>query len=552
MDYHLDIANRNDDDGNLEISLKYENKGENDFQSYNALSEAKTEFYLTEKTLNISTNTWNEDVKNDFTTTINLNGYKFIKDKNLENNPDIISITKNQIQIKGATNLAVEIKEIKSFLFYIPYIVCTLIVLILIFVIIKNIKKIKEKLKITSSENETDEAVSEPSFDTDLSFKRLFNINNFIDMKNAAKNPIPTIIYVVSFLVLLFISYVFLNSQSSYFLSSITSYFDNGIGEKTISAGILSFGNLKFMIDGHHIYTMGIRSMFLALIPVFALCAYFRYLNIKLSKGEIIYYSILNSLIISLISSLLLKTKIDIVIITTDINITFFNNLFFGFIVNLIILFLFYNAQNRYEHALINIIKNIFKLTLLFSIIITIVFFILNITKISLDNVFLTILMIPNMIFIFMASLCGLIINNTVHGQNIYMIILTALSILSCALVSMYAVDKIRLYYNDPKERIKAKIIFIISTVAILFVFGYLSGISFLPTNELNSLTSITGNDTSHNAKLIIDTSLKSMLTGAILLSVFTFGFDYVYTILPVKQIVSILDKILNFKSCKN
>lgn len=556
LGFEVDVQGKKTDQG-VEIVITYDKSKGGDFEKYNDISFISTSCKFPEilepkkpknKLITIETNS---EKNIDFITKVNLKGLEFTKNTDAKQNPNIVSLSKKQIEIKGRDLVTLIVAKPKSFLSYIPWIAALATACVGLFFAFKNRLKIKDSLSkmMKKQEKPIDDNAQQIKIDEEmknnLDFKKINSKEILNDFKIFLKNPmnlVPSAIYITGFLITLIISQKILLDNLSKLLSfSSFSDYLNGFENKItniIAASFLSFGKLNINGIMSINASANIKLVIVIFIPIILSISYLIYQykneNKPITIRQVFYYSFINTITISLIYLFFFNFTIDIQIIKISITNSLIGNLFIGLIVNFVFLFILYVIQNKYRHTLIETLLSTLKLTFIISLFITLILILSNGENIK-DMLLASIFFVPNIILIFMASLSGLMITISSTEQisiNATLQILRIVSIITCILISTYAVGKIRTYYK-PEQKTKAIVFYATSTLTIMFAFGHLSSI-IINTQGINNF--------------VVGIDIKSLLVGSLLIFSSMFTIDYFYDRIPVFKIVETLDKILSFK----
>lgn len=561
-------VNQND----VVLTISYENISLEDLNKINSIFPLNTTYAVTVDENNAYKLRFNSHInKNDIEnkTKLTLSDFEFKDYNKKELTSNVKYISKNQVEISNNTGFdAYIVKQasiLDTILGFIPWVLGLLIVVGLGFLGYSNKNKIhdlinNQKDKLNSINNQDEDSVfgnDVKDLDTNINFsipKWQDLLNGLVDFSKNAHNWTIIGVYILSwFIGFILLSIVLLLVKDN--ISNITSVLPHELVSNAfyiLSAGLDSFGSLVFSTqEANKVYSFYIsfRFIILVLLPIVITCIYtHHYLkknNKKMECNLVIYVSILNSLILSLLQTVFYRFSFSIYsYVSLSFYVSFLGNVFFSLIVNLVILYLFYLYENNVKHFIIDLSLSLFKALFVFSLAIIVLMVIYIVyagikNGILFDNLFgmlLTyVLILCNIFIILINSGFGLI---TIFSQNnqiiwdMFLIILAIISVLFSILISSFIVKKFRAVYGDNKLRQKIMIGYVVGLSFIFYCFGNLASLSI--SADIDSMN--------------FGINLLSLVCGLILQLLLVFVFDIYYDKLFVNKIASIIEKILSLK----
>lgn len=555
------------------LNINYENISLEDLNKINSIFPLNTTYAVTVDENNVYKLRFNSHInKNDIEnkTRLTLSNFEFKDYNKQELTSDVKYISKNQVEISNNTGFDAYIVRqasiLDTILSFVPWVLGVLIVAGLSFFGYKNRDKLKtfihnQKDKLDSVKSDQDKEnvdfTNSENLNASFDFKlpKLSDLlSGFIDYIKDVHNWIFVGVYLLSW----FIEFVLLMivlSLVSENMSVITSFLPNNLVSSAfhiLAAGLESFGSLILSAkESSNFYGsyISFRFLILVLLPIIVTCIYihntFKKNNKKIDFNLVIYVSVLNTLILSLLQTIVFRFSFNFGFNTSfSVSISFLGNLFFGLIVNFVILYLFYLYENNIKHFIINLSLSLLKSLCIFSLCIIILMIINGTYALIKNGVFFDglfqmlltyILLLCNIFVILINSGFGLIaffVQNNHIIWELPLIILTIISVLFGILISCFIVKKFRTVYVDNKSRQKIMIGYVVGLTFVLYCFGNLASLSM--SMDINGMN--------------FGINLLSLVCGLILQLLSIFIFDIYYDKLFVDKIAIVIEKILSLK----
>lgn len=564
-------ANLNYDvsDNDVILTFNYDNISNEDLATLNTILPLANNYTLeaienNEYQLKFS-NSCQDNIQNK--TILTIPDLEFKDYNKSETNSKTNFIAKNRIEISDNSNLVLILKRPASLfsqiLSFIPWILGLLVILglgILGFRNRNNLKQFMHRQKdnlvdITNNIDCLDNSNNLVS-NTNFNFNRL-NLSSFItDFKDFVTNIWNWSIigvYVGSWIISFILFTIIFSFFRHYINSAVAMFLNDSLsnGFHVLSAACTSFGSFIFKIQSldqyYGVYT-SFRFLIFVLLPLIVTCIYLHYYlkkNNRLFKlNSVIQISVLNSLILSLLQVIIFRYNVNQLGINMNLSISFLGNFFFGLIVNLIILYMFYLYENKIQHFMLDLGISILKILTIFSFVLVILFLGITLFELFLnnslfnnliENIVVLLSFILN-IFILCLNACFgnmlFIIKNNVVQFNFVLVIMMIISIVSCILITSFVVKQLKKAYLDTKFRNKVMIGYVLITILVLYCFGNLASISMSQDTE----------------SLLFGVNLLSLACGLLLNLILIFIFDIYYDKLMVNKMANVMEKILSLK----